>query len=113
MRSNGDMSRKKVDPSGQPSFVGEVELEIPRALNHRVVGICHLGCGLFLCFLGGAGYYINYFAFAVEGDNLYHIFFEAAVCVEGDTANVCHDFEVFEGLKCEPRLLIFTVQSSG
>ena len=26
---------------------------------------------------------------------------------------LCHDFEVFEGLNCEPRLLIFTLQSSG
>lgn len=66
------------------------------ALNHCVVGILYLGCGHFLCFVGGAGNYIYYFAFAVEGDNLYHIFFEAAVFVEGDAANVCHDFEVLE-----------------
>ena len=94
------MNRRKVDLSVNPLSVGEAGLDFPRALNHRVVGVCYLVCGLSLSFFGGAGYYINDFAFAVEGDNLYHIFFEAAVGVEGDAANVSHCFEVFGGYYC-------------
>lgn len=46
----------------------EVDLVFARTLSHRIVGVWHLSRGLFLSILGGAGYYINYFAFAV-GDN--------------------------------------------
>lgn len=93
----------------------EVDLVFARTLNHRIVGVWHLSRGLFLSILGGAGYYINLFAFAVEGHNFYLIFFEAAVCIEGDAANVCHDFEVFEGslLLCAGARLIFTLQYQG
>ncbi|MCM1380192.1 MAG: hypothetical protein NC044_08920, partial [Prevotella sp.] len=46
--------------------------------------------------------YINDFAFVVEGDYLYLIFFESAVGVEGDAAYVCHDFEVLKGFYFVP-----------
>ena len=82
MRAEADVSRKKVDLLGQPSFRWEVGLVFPAALNHCIVGVGHLVCGFSLCFIGGAGYYINDFAFAVEGNNLNLIFFEAAVFVE-------------------------------
>lgn len=67
------------------------------SLHHSVVCIGDLGCCHSLCLLGSAGCYINCFAVAVEGDNLDLILFVAAVCVCGDDANVCHDFEVFDG----------------
>lgn len=102
MLRRGRKSKVRVDPWGQPSIVGRWILVFARALYHSVVCVGHLGCCLFLCLVGSPGNYIYYFTFAVEGDNLYLIFFEAAVCIEGDAANVCHGFEVFEGYYCAP-----------
>lgn len=104
----------RVDPWGQPSIVGRWILVFAEALYHSVVCVGHPGCCLFLCLVGCPGNYIYYFAFAVEGDNFYLIFFEAAVCIEGDAANVCHGFEVFEGLLlCAGARLIFTSKKEG
>lgn len=129
MLRRGRKSKVRVDPWGQPSILGRWRLVLPHigiiskvfgdlqfaeALYHSVVCVGHLGCCLFLCLVGCPGNYINYFAFAVEGDNFYLIFFEAAVCIEGDAANVCHGFEVFEGLLlCAGARLIFTPQSGN
>ena len=68
------------------------------ALNHCVIDVFVQGSCDFLCFLGVTGFHFFSVAFAVEGDNLDLILFVAAVCVCGDDANVCHDFEVFDGL---------------
>ena len=98
MCANGVMSRKKVDLTGQPSFIEEKGLVFPAALNHRVVCIGDFGCCLSLSFLGAVGFDIDDFALAVEGDNLDHILHEVVVGVErsgcGIVHYVGHDFEV-------------------
>ena len=47
------------------------------------------------------GFYIDYFAVAVEGDDFDLILTELGVFVVGEEVrvgiNCCHDFEVFEG----------------
>lgn len=96
MLRRGRKSKVRVDPWVNPLSLGRWRLVFAEALYHSVVCVGHLGCCLFLCLVGCPGNYIYYFAFAVEGDNFYLIFFEAAVCIEGDAANVCHGFEVFE-----------------
>lgn len=98
----GRKSKVRVDPWVNPLSLGRWRLVFAEALYHSVVCVGHLGCCLFLCLVGCPGNYIYYFAFAVEGDNFYLIFFEAAVCIEGDAANVCHGFEVFESYYCAP-----------
>ena len=84
-------------PFGSPSLPWGDCSVFKDSLHHSVVCVGDLGCCHSLCLLGSAGCYINYFAVAVEGDNLDLILFVAAVCVCGDDADVCHDFEVFDG----------------